>query len=294
MTSRSLPVLVLLASALLWGLTWWPLKYFHAQGIAGVPLILAAYGSVGLLMLPVFVIQRRRWRGQGHYLLLMLLLGGYANLSFATVMTYGEVVRAMVLFYLAPVWGVLGGRLFLRERIDVQRALGVALALLGALFILGGPQLFSAPPSAYDLLALTSGFTFAMNNVAFRATQSLPVASKVAAMFAGCLVMAGGLTLWQAQPLPSLAPATWAWVVAFGLGWLLLATVATQWAVTHMEAGRAAIILITELIAAVASATLLGGETMSGVEMLGGTLILAATVLEAWRPAPFVCAHTTT
>ncbi|HKK14959.1 MAG TPA: DMT family transporter, partial [Gammaproteobacteria bacterium] len=284
------PVGVLLFSAVLWGLTWWPLRYFHQQGLAGASLIFFAYGSVGALLLPLLAVQRGRWGGQGRYLLLIVLLGGFANLSFATVMTYGNVVRAMVLFYLAPVWGVLGGRLFLGERIDAQRWLGVALALLGALLVLGGPGLFAGPPSGYDLLALSSGFTFAMNNVTFRATQRLPVASKVAAMFAGCLVMAGVLLAVEQPPLPPLGTGQWLILPLFGVGWLLLATVATQWAVTHLEAGRASIILIAELVAAVVSATLIGGETVTAVEALGGLLILGATMLEAWRPpAPRDC-----
>ncbi|HKJ09578.1 MAG TPA: DMT family transporter [Gammaproteobacteria bacterium] len=280
----ALPVAVLLASAVLWGLTWWPLKYFHHEGLAGASLILFAYGSVGALLLPVLAVQRRAWGGQGWFLLLILLLGGYANLSFATVMTYGNVVRAMVLFYLAPVWGVLGGWLFLGERTDAQRWAAVAMALAGAVLVLGGPELFAGPPSLYDLLALSSGFTFAMNNVTFRATQRLPVASKVAAMFAGCLVMAAALFFVQRPALPSLETLQWLTLPAFGVGWLLLATVATQWAVTHLEAGRASVILIAELVAAVVSATLIGGEIVTPVELAGGLLILGATVLEAWRP----------
>ncbi|HKK14599.1 MAG TPA: EamA/RhaT family transporter, partial [Gammaproteobacteria bacterium] len=81
--SEAAPVGVLLFSAVLWGLTWWPLRYFHQQGLAGASLIFFAYGSVGALLLPVLAMQRGRWWGQGRYLLLIVLLGGFANLSFA-------------------------------------------------------------------------------------------------------------------------------------------------------------------------------------------------------------------
>ena len=50
-----------------------------------------------------------------------------------------------------------------------------------------------------------------------------------------------------------------------------------------MEAGRASILLITELLVAVVSATLIGDETMTLTEMIGGGLILVSAVLEAWR-----------
>jgi drug/metabolite transporter (DMT)-like permease len=65
--------------------------------------------------------------------------------------------------------------------------------------------------------------------------------------------------------------------------WIVVATLATQWAVTHMEAGRAAIILIVELLAAVVSAALFADEVMSMPEIIGGSLILAATLMEARR-----------
>jgi drug/metabolite transporter (DMT)-like permease len=44
--------------------------------------------------------------------------------------------------------------------------------------------------------------------------------------------------------------------------------------------------LITELLVAVLSATLIGGESLSAAEMLGGALILTSTILEAWRQEP--------
>lgn len=281
--NRALPVVVLIASAALWGGTWWPLQYFHAQGVDGIPLILIGYGAVAIALLPSLLRERGAWRGESRYLWLMFLLGGWANLSFASAMIYGEVVRAMMLFYLAPVWGVLGGWLFLGETIDRARWSGVALALIGAFLVLGGPVVFETPPSWVDLLAISSGLAFALNNVTCRAAAHVPLMSKTAAMFIGCGLMAIVAVPLLSTELPQVPATTWLWLVVFGLGWLLAATLGTQWAVTHMEAGRASVLLITELLAAVVSAVLIGGESLTGGEMAGGALILAATLLEARR-----------
>lgn len=283
---NALPVLLLLTSALMWGLTWWPLKAFNAAGIEGVPLILATYGVVGLSLLWLIVREWRQWQGKPYLLVLFFVLGGYANLAFAMAMIYGDVVRAMMLFYLGPVWGVLGGRVFLGERIDLQRWSGVLCALIGAWLILGGEALFASAPSSIDLLALSAGMAFALNNICFRATQSHPTGSKVAAMFLGCGVFAAVLIPLQGHTFPVLSMTVWAGLLAFGLLWLLGATVATQWSVTQMEAGRASILLITELMVAVVSATLIGGETMSTLELFGGALIFTSAILEAWRHQP--------
>lgn len=276
---------VLLAASVLWGLIWLPLKAFHAAGIDGVPLLLVAYGGVGLVLAPVLWRQRARWGGQGPWLWLILALGGYANLAFAAALVYGDVVRAMVLFYLVPVWGVLGGRLFLGEPVTPPRWLAAGLAVAGAFLVLGGPAVLEAPPAWTDLLALSAGFAFAMNNVAFRATQRLPVASKVAAMFVGCLVFAGAAGLAGLQPWPEGVPASmWALLALFGLGWVLLATLGTQWGVTHLEAGRASVVIVTELVTAVLSAVIIAGERPGLLEWCGAALILAAALMEV-RPA---------
>jgi drug/metabolite transporter (DMT)-like permease len=283
MVSPSLPVAALFVSSVLWGLAWLPLKYMHGLGLDGVPLTLVSYGAVALLLLPVCWRQARLWRGGGHMLLLIALLGGYANLSFALAMVYGDVVRAMVLFYLLPAWGVIGGRVFLGERIDGLRVLAVLLALAGAFLVLGGAQVFAAPPAPLDLLALSSGFALAMNNIAFRATPALPHWSKVSAIFTGCAILALVSLLGLQAPLPVVDASAWGWAVAFGLGWILVATAVSQWAVTHLEAGRASIILIVELVAAVVSATLLTDKVLQPMEMFGGVLIVIAAVVEARR-----------
>jgi len=284
--ANSLPVILLLLSAIMWGLTWWPLKAFNEAGIEGIPLILCSYGVVGIALAWLIVREWRLWRGKHFYLLLFFILGGYANLAFASSMIYGDVVRAMMLFYLGPVWGVLGGRVFLGEQIDWQRWLGVILAMIGAWLILGGAAILNTPPSAIDLLALTAGVAFALNNITFRATHTHPTGSKVAAMFLGCGVFAAVMMPVQGHGMPTLQPMVWVGLLAFGLLWLLGATIATQWSVTHMEAGRASILLITELLVAVLSATLIGSEALTTIEMIGGALILTATVLEAWRQEP--------
>lgn len=282
--NNALPVILLLLSAVMWGLTWWPLKVFNAAGIAGVPLILITYGSAGLLLSFLLWRDRKAWVGNSRWLWLIGLLGGYANLAFASAMIYGDVVRAMMLFYLAPVWGVIGGRVFLGECIDRRRWLGMVFAIIGAWLILGGNAFFNNAPSMIDILALTAGVAFAMGNVVFRATSTYPNGSRIAAIFIGCGLFALLLLPFQTGGIPQLAPQLWLALAAFSLLWLLGATAASAWAVSHMEAGRSSILLITELLVAVISATLIGGETLAAEEMVGGGLIVLSAVLEAMRP----------
>jgi len=281
--NRALPVVVLLLSAAMWGLTWWPLKMFNASGITGIRLILLTYGTTGLLLSFLLWRDRKHWAGHFRVLWLIGLLGGYANLAFATAMIYGDVVREMMLFYLAPVWGVLGGRLFLGEQIDKRRWLGVIFAMIGAWSILGGNKLFSNALSWIDLLALTAGMAFALNNITIRATSRFPNGSKVAAIFIGCGLFAVTLMPFQRGEVLHIPPLLALGLAAFSLLWLLAASFASAWAITRIEASRAAILMIAELLVAVLSATLIGGEALTTAELVGGSFIVVSAVLEALR-----------
>ena len=281
-TSTRLPVLALVGSSIIWGCTWIPLKYFASAGLDGAALFFIAYGSVLVFALPLLLRQLSRWRTQWRVIVGIFCLGGYASIAFNMSVMYGDVVRMMSLFYLLPVWAVVGGLLFLGERLTRLRALAVVLALTGAWLILGGVNVLVQPPSWLDLLAISSGFAYAMNNIIFRATPDLPVPPKIALMFFSCTVMSGLLLLAGVQHWPvEVSPSLLLLAGGFGVCWLLLANIGTQWGVTHLEAGRAAVIIILELVAAVMTSMWLNQEYLSVTEWCGAGLILLAAFLEA-------------
>lgn len=274
-------LLLLFFSASLWGLTWWPVKTFAAAGLSGPWLTLLSYGPVGLAGVYFLLRQRAAWQRQARLLLLLGLVGGWANTAFIHALLVGDVVRVMLLFYLAPLWSVLGGRLFLGERVSRRRMLSVGLALAGLWLVIGGADAFSAPLSTADLLALSAGLAFAGNNLISRATQSVPMTSKTVVVFIGCGLLSVLTVMWQDLPVPAVTAPLGLGLLAYGFGWMVLATATWQYGVTHLETGRAGVILVTELVVAVGSVTWFGGEHMLPRLWMGGLLILAASLLEA-------------
>lgn len=273
--------LVLLGGSLFWGLFWWPLKALAGGGLHGGFVQFAAYGLPALALLPWAWASRAAWRHRLTVLLLIALLGGWANASFASALACGSVVRVMLLFYLAPVWTIVAARIVLAEPITPLRLTALALALAGLGFTLGGPQLLEAPLGAVDLLALSSGLAFALNNVAIRATRELPEVVRSVAVFAGCATFSLGFMAWAGEGPPALDGVTALWLLGLGLLWVLPGTLATYYGVARLEAGKAAILLLAELVVGVVSAVLIGGEQLGLKEAVGGGLILAAAVLEA-------------
>jgi len=279
----ALPLLILILSSVGWGLTWIPLRVLQAQGVQGPPLVLLAFGAASLLLLPALVGQRPDWQGRWPCLLLIALCGGFANLAFQIALYEGEIIRVMILFYLLPIWSLLGGWLFLGEGIDRPRILAVLCALLGAFFVLGGFALFETRPSWLDLLAIAAGLAFALNNLLFRAGQSLPLTSKVGAMFAGCALLTGLYLLLSGDGIADLSVQAMLLSLSYGLIWLTLISFGTQWGVTRLEAGRASIIITLELATAMLSAGLLLGERLSPWELFGALLVIGAGLFEARR-----------
>lgn len=281
-----LPVWVLLFSASMWGLSSLPLKAFAAYGLSGPLLAGVAFGLAGLVSLPLLLREHRQWRRSLGLLVLLALVGGWGNTAYVSALVMGDVVRVMLLFYLLPAWSVLGGWLFLDEQVSRRRGGAVALALGGAFLVVGGLAAFDTPFSVADAMAVSAGMGFAGNNIIARHAQGIPTASKTVVLFLGCALSALPLALWMdgsvaADVLTSLTPAVLAWLVAYAVGWLGLVTATWQWSVTRMEAGRAGVISIAELVVALLAATLVGGERMTLLECMGGVMIAVAAVLEA-------------
>jgi drug/metabolite transporter (DMT)-like permease len=280
-------VTILFISSIGWGLTWLPIKSINQMGLDGIYLVFIAFTCAGLLLSPYLFTQRRSWRGNMRFLLLIALIGGLANLSFQTALVHGNVVRVMILFYLLPVWSILGAWYILNEKPDWVRMVAVVISLSGAMLILNVDGKTFSGLNWVDVTAIVAGMTFALNNIYFRKTAEQPLAGKVSAMFLGCAVLMGGYLLFN--PVATAIPDNLSPLYAglYGVFFLGLITFGTQWGVTQLEAGRSALIIVMELVAAVVSVALLTETQLSPREIAGAALVLTAAVVEGWRePEP--------
>jgi drug/metabolite transporter (DMT)-like permease len=280
---HGLAVTILFISSVGWGLTWLPVKSINQMGLDGIHLIFIACASTGLLLSPFLFVQRQSWQGNFRYLWLIALLGGLAYLSFQLALVYGNVVRVMILFYLLPVWSVLGGWYILKEKPDWLRVMAVIISLSGAMLILGIDSSTFTGLNWLDVLAIVAGVTFALNNILFRKTAAQPLSGKVSAMFLGCATLTGGYLLFTSAgtALPdNMSPI---YAAAYGVLMLSLVTFGSQWGVTQLEAGRAALIIVMELVTAVVSVALLTDIHLSSREVIGGLMVLTAAMIEAWH-----------
>jgi drug/metabolite transporter (DMT)-like permease len=264
---------------------WYPYRLLAQAGLDGIWSTIFTYGLAlvaGVLLFPRAA--SSLWK-PAPLALLMALAIGWSNLAYVQGVLEGEVMRVLLLFYLAPLWTVPIARAVLGERLDAAGFAVMALAFAGAMAMLWRPEAgMPWPASRAEWLGLTAGFLFALGNVLVRRLQELGDAAKSIAIWAGVTV--AGLVHLPASRLS--AGAAWdAAVASFGLiagiGAALLAmSLAMQYGLSRMSANRAIVILLFELVVAALAAYLLAGEVMRPQDWAGGLLIAAASCASAW------------
>ncbi len=185
----------------------------------------------------------------------------------------------------APLYILILAPWLLKEPVR-RRDIGFMLALgLGlVLFFIGVDQPVATAPDPVrgNLLALVSGFCWALTVCGFRWLTAGPGrGSPVVAVVSGNLT-AFLVTLPFALPLGSHSPGEWSVLVYLGVFQIALAYVLVTSAITHIRALEAAMILLIEPALNPVWAWLVQGEVPGDWAMIGGAIILGATTVKTW------------
>lgn len=276
---RQQPVAVaaLITGALVWGVIWYPYRILRDAGIGGIPATTLTYTVA--LILAIIVWRPRPTRPAHPWLMVLLAIAaGGCNLGYVMATISGEVMRVLLLFYLAPLWTVLLSRVLLGERLNRFGFFVILLSLAGAATMLWRPQTgLPLPRDTADWMGLGAGFSFALFNVLSRRAREVPVEQRVMVSFAGVIII--GLLLGGMQlPATAAAPAS-AWLLLLLVGGVLLAVnLVVQFGLANTPANQAIVIMLSEVGFAAVSSWLLAGELLGPQEWLGGAMIIAASL----------------
>ncbi len=277
-----MPVVGVLSGALVWGLIWYPYRVLQDIGLSGAMATFITYLLAmlcGAFMLP------RVWRERstfGGWALLLILSAGWANLGYVLGMLQGEVMRVLLLFYLAPLWTILFSFWLLGERLNLYGYSVVALSLSGAMVMLWEPNLgLPLPQNLSEWLGLSAGMGFALSNVTSRRAAHLSVEAKSFSLWMGTVSLTLPLLLWQggvSEQVAAISAQFWMLLALMGL--VLCATsFAVQYGVTHLSANRAVVLFLFELVIAAISSYFLADEAMGLRDWIGALLIVSASLL---------------
>ncbi len=277
-------VAALVVNALVWGVSWWPLRELQGYGLHPLwaTALMFMLVSAGLLALHF-----DSWRGFAAHpqLWLLALASGFTNVGFNWAVTEGDVVRVVLLFYLMPAWSVLVAWAVLGEKPSVWSLLRLTLAMAGVLIVLKSPDSpWPIPQGGADWLAIAGGLSFAVTNALLRKFNHAPSGSRMLAMFGGGGVLATAAALigmsTQVVPGPAMQAAGIPVLLGLSLAFML-SNAALQYGAARLVASTTALVMLTEILFASLSSAALGAAEFNARVLIGGGLIVLAAVLAA-------------
>ncbi len=284
-----LPSFFAVLAAGIWGLFWLPLREMEAAGIAGVWATLGFFVLPLLVMLPVVPWRLAPLRAGGFGIWFTGLLTGAAFVFYAMSLLHTEVVRALLLFYLTPVWSTLLGCLLLGERLTLGRVLAIVMGLSGLLVILGLESGVPLPRNAGDWLGLTAGVIWAYASLRVHQAKTVAAVEQCLVYLVGGSLCCGlflAVPLQGAWMVPESAAvlAVLPWLVPLTALLVVPSMLVVFWGARRLSPGRLGILFMAEVLVGVTSAALLTEEPFGTREILGTLLIGGAGVVEVLWP----------
>ena len=269
----------------MWGLFWIPQRALEAGGLTGGWATISQMVIPFVMLLPISL--WRLYKGQSfglEYPLIGLLFGGgiacYANSFLLT-----DVVRALILFYITPVWTTIFEIVFLRQIPRFYRYITLVLALSGVWIVFGQEGVIPLPQNSGDWIALLGGILIAASAVRMEIKKPEGIYPILFSFF-----FYGGLfTLIQSYFLSDYlgdAPSIESWVAM--MPWLILiailfhipTNVVILGAPSRIGAGIFSIIILFEIVVGTFSAAVLTDELIGWREILGSSFIIFAGLTE--------------
>ena len=266
-----------------WGLFWIPLRAIEDAGLQSLWINTVYFLVPTICLLPIIILRWKNFKLGGIQLQVTAMVSGGALLLYASSILYTDVVRAILLFYLTPVWGTVLAWVFLDERITTLRILAIIIAIIGMLTIFGLGAEFPVPQNVGDWMGIGAGILWAIaslrinldkDNSAIELTLGFFFWSFIFSM-AAALVFAPSYIPSIEQTLPVM-PLLFIFMGLF----ILPGTYACIWGPKFLSPGLVGLLLMTEIVTGVISVALLAGEPIGMREIIGVILIASSSFFE--------------
>jgi drug/metabolite transporter (DMT)-like permease len=287
-------------SGVVWGVFWMPLRFVEDAGIAGAWSSVLFFLIPSLLLMPYQLVFRLgAVLNGGRRMQVTAIFAALSLGSYALSVLYTEVIRAMLLFYLTPLWSTLLARAVLGEPITRIRWIAMGLAFAGMLVIFGADVGMPWPRNVGDWLGLASGLLWAVTAVRLRSDRANHPADITAWYLFYALVLSLVFALADSSntsppPDPAVAVSTLGWLVPVLLVVMVPGAMAAMWGPKYLDPGIVGLLFMTEIIVGTATIAVWAGEPFGLREIAGIVLIAGGAVLESvvefWRSRPSAAA----
>ncbi|MEM7076829.1 MAG: DMT family transporter [Pseudomonadota bacterium] len=282
---ENLAILAGLFAGVAFGVFWIPLRAIETTGLPALWAICLITLVPALWCVPFAWRYRAQFRRGGRGLLGGALIGlAYALYSASFFFT--EVIRAVLLFYLLPIWGFALGRLLLGEVITLHRWLAMGCGFFGMLVIFSAGGGMPLPRNEGDWFALGSGMAWAVGSMLVLLDRPERPVFHMTLFFGVAAIMCTGVvvaaTVLGQVALPSFAAfgAVLVWLAPLSLFFLLPVGFATVFAPARLNPGVVGLLFMIEVAVASVTAAIWAGEPISAREWLGLALVMGAGLIE--------------
>jgi len=216
-----------------------------------------------------------------------------ANLAMFAGFERTAIAFVMICFYTYPVMVAVAATRVYDERLTRQRIVALALALAGLGLMVVAPT--SGETADVEITGLALGLVAALAQAAYaliagRGYASLPAAQAAVTVTAisavGFIAVAllGGAADALAEPFTTAG--VWIWLILAATVGMAIPTVAILAGFRRMGPTRASILMLLEPLVAVVLAAVILAERPAPLQLLGGLLVLAGSVLAQLRGQP--------
>ena len=275
--------LACLYAGAVWGLFWIPLRSLEDAGLHGLWVTVVYFLVPTFCLVPIGIWRWKHFKAGGFQLQITAMLSGLALLLYTMSLVFTDVVHAILLFYLTPIWGTILARIFLGEAITPQRILAMAVAVVGALTIFGLGLQFPIPQNAGDWLGVAAGMLWAIASLRINIHKDFSAIEMTLGFFfwslifsiIAALIFAPSYIPSVAQTLPALPL-----LLIFMVLLILPGTYASLWGPKFLSPGVVGLLFMTEIVVGSISVALLSAEPLGVREVIGILLITCASLIE--------------
>ncbi len=282
-----LPSIAIAIGAAFWGLFWIPVHGIEDAGVQAFWTGPVIFGASTLLFFPFLLFRMSTIIANWRAIVIPGLMAGFAFALYIASLNLTDVVRAILLFYMSPLWSTLLGILVLKERLTANRIVALVLAFCGLYIVLVVESGLPVPRNTGDWFALLSGLCWSIASVKLFQGGAHMILEKVTMFVLFALLMSLLLVFWHQgnlQGMPELAGLKkgWYWILMVALAMMPI-TYLTIWPATVLSPGRVGMLLMVEVLVGVSSAAVLTDEPFGLREFVGAILIISAGVVEVLR-----------
>ena len=276
--------IALALSAGAWGIYWLPQRILEEGGLTGGWGTIAQMIIGFLILIPISIWRMFKGKSSGLELPLTGLLIGGGFICYALSFLLTDVVRALILFYMTPIWTTIFEILFLKKKPGLVRVVTLLLALGGLWIVFSKQTVLPLPENSGDWLAFVGGIIFAGGMIRLEVVKYDGVFPLIFSFFFyGAIfnIFAGFLLVDYLGPMPAIdafvSMASFLFIIS--VFYFIPTGIVILWAPSKLGAGLCSILFLSEIIVGVISSSILTNEPFGWREIVGSSMIVLGGII---------------